>query len=143
MNGYLKKHTEALVKDVGIEVACRVSGKSKATLGRYYSEAPEHAERYMPVDTVAALEAVASYPHVTSALAEIRAIKLGDAETQPEGLCAIMIGLSEQYATLMAEFGRSLEAGMSENDTRRMLREAMALQKTLLGLKVHLERRVV
>ncbi|AUJ63079.1 hypothetical protein B9057_01500 [Aestuarium zhoushanense] len=143
MNGYLKKHTEALVKDVGIEVACRVSGKSKATLGRYYSEAPEHAERYMPVDTVAALEAVASYPHVTSALAEIRAIKLGDAETQPEGLCSIMIGLSEQYATLMAEFGRSLEADMSENDTRRMLREAMALQKTLLGLKVHLERRVV
>lgn len=143
MNGYLKKHTEALVKDVGIEVACRVSGKSKATLGRYYSEAPEHAERYMPVDTVAALEAVASYPHVTSALAEIRAIKLGDAETQPEGLCAIMIGLSEQYANLMAEFGRSLEADMSENDTRRMLREAMALQKTLLGLKVHLERRVV
>ncbi|NCW68633.1 MAG: hypothetical protein EBV86_08690, partial [Marivivens sp.] len=69
MNGYLKKHTEALVKDVGLEVACRVSGKSKATLGRYYSEAPEHAERYMPVDTVAALEAVASYPHVTSALA--------------------------------------------------------------------------
>ena len=43
----------------------------------------------------------------------------------------------------MAEFGRSLEADMSENDTRRMLREAMALQKTLLGLKVHLERRVV
>ncbi|MEY2960984.1 MAG: hypothetical protein RLZ60_814, partial [Pseudomonadota bacterium] len=32
MNGYLKKHTEALVKDVGLEVACRVSGKSKATL---------------------------------------------------------------------------------------------------------------
>ena len=143
MNGYLKKHTEALVKDVGLEVACRVSGKSKATLGRYYSEAPEHAERYMPVDTVAALEAVASYPHVTSALAEIRAIKLGDAATQPEGLCAIMIGLSEQYATLMAEFGRSYEGDMSENDTRRMLREAMALQKTLLGLKVHLERRVV
>ncbi|WP_322325736.1 hypothetical protein [Cypionkella sp.] len=26
---YLKKHTEALVKDVGIEVACQLTGKSK------------------------------------------------------------------------------------------------------------------
>jgi Xaa-Pro aminopeptidase len=139
VNGYLKKHTEALVKDVGIEVACRVSGKSKATLGRYYSEAPEHAERYMPVDTVAALEAVASHPHVTAALSEIRAIKQNDELANPDGLCAIMIGLSEQYAALMAEFGRSVETNMSENDTRRMLREAMALQKKILALKVYLE----
>mgnify|MGYP000323957540 FL=1 len=32
---YLKKHTEALVKAVGVEAACEVTGKSKATLGRY------------------------------------------------------------------------------------------------------------
>ena len=31
---YLKKHCEALVKDVGIEAACEITGKSKATLGR-------------------------------------------------------------------------------------------------------------
>jgi hypothetical protein len=31
---YLKKHTESLVKDVGIEAACELTGKSKATLGR-------------------------------------------------------------------------------------------------------------
>ena len=31
---YLKKHTETLVKDVGIEQACALTGKSKATLGR-------------------------------------------------------------------------------------------------------------
>lgn len=34
---YLRKHTEALVKEVGVEAAARTSGKSKATLGRYYS----------------------------------------------------------------------------------------------------------
>ena len=33
---YLKKHTEALVKDVGIEAACVLTGKSKATLGRIF-----------------------------------------------------------------------------------------------------------
>ncbi len=41
-SSYLKKHTETLVKDVGIEPACELTGKSKATLGRYYSDHSEH-----------------------------------------------------------------------------------------------------
>ena len=44
---YLKKHTETLFKDVGIEPACELTGKSKATLGRYYSDHPEHSDRFM------------------------------------------------------------------------------------------------
>ena len=56
VGSYLKKHTEALVKDVGIEPACELTGKSKATLGRYYSEMDEHSDRFMPIDAVAALE---------------------------------------------------------------------------------------
>ena len=56
VGSYLKKHTEALFKDVGIENACTITGKSKATLGRYYSDNPEHYDRYMPIDAVAALE---------------------------------------------------------------------------------------
>jgi hypothetical protein len=31
IGNYLKRDTEALVKDVGIEVACSATGKSKAT----------------------------------------------------------------------------------------------------------------
>lgn len=73
---YLKKHTEELVKDVGIEAACKLTGKSKATLGRYYSDHAEHAERFMPIDAVALLEEAASYPHVTAALAELKGIHL-------------------------------------------------------------------
>ena len=69
---YLKKHTESLVKDVGIETACKLTGKSKATLGRYYSDNDEHNDRFMPIDAVVALEREASYPHVTSALAELQ-----------------------------------------------------------------------
>lgn len=53
---YLKKHTEALVKEVGIEQACLLTGKSKATLGRYYSDHDEHADRFMPIEAVALLE---------------------------------------------------------------------------------------
>ena len=56
VGSYLKKHTEALVKDVGIKNACTITGRSKATLGRYYSDNPEHYDRYMPIDAVAALE---------------------------------------------------------------------------------------
>ena len=71
VGSYLKKHTEALVKDVGIENACTITGKSKATLGRYYSDNPEHYDRYMPIDAVAALDKTASFPHVTTALGEL------------------------------------------------------------------------
>ena len=60
---YLKKHTEALVKDVGIEAACELTGKSKATIGRYYSDQHEHGDRFMPIDVVADLEAAARFPH--------------------------------------------------------------------------------
>ena len=56
VGSYLKKHKEALVKDVGIENACTITGKSKATLGLYYSDNPENYDRYMPIDGVAALE---------------------------------------------------------------------------------------
>ena len=69
---YLKRHTEALVKDVGITAACELTAKLKATLGRYYSEDAEHIGRFMPVDALAALEAAASHPHVTAAPAELR-----------------------------------------------------------------------
>lgn len=71
VGSYLKKHKEALVKDVGIGNACTITGKSRATLGRYYSDNPENYDRYMPIDAVAALEKMASFPHVTTALAEV------------------------------------------------------------------------
>ena len=71
VGSYLKKHIEALVKDVGIENACTITGTSKSTLGQYYSDNPENYDRYMPIDAVAALEKTASFPHVTTALAEV------------------------------------------------------------------------
>ena len=55
IESYLKKHTEALVNDVGVEAACEVTGRSKATLGRYYSDSDEHGDRFMPIDVVAQL----------------------------------------------------------------------------------------
>ena len=68
---YLKWHSEALVKDVGIKQTCSVTGKSKATLGRYYSYNLEHAGRYMPINPVVRFEKVAGFPQVTMAFSEL------------------------------------------------------------------------
>ena len=147
MAGYgsdLKKHTESLVKDVGIEAACELTGKSKATLGRYYADSAEHADRFMPVDAVAALEAASSYPHITSALAEMRGITLSVDESRENsesgGINADVIKLSQRFAMLMGEYNQSIEDGViSVNEAKRLLLETTALQKVLLDMKLHLE----
>ena len=145
---YLKRHTEALVKDVGLETACRLTGKSKATLGRYYSDAPEHKDRFMPIDSVAALEAESSYPHVTGALAELLGLTMayGDSEknSSPGGVNADVIALSQRFAMLMAEYNQSIEDGIiTLNESKRLLRETVAIQEVLLSMKLNLEEEAV
>lgn len=142
---YLKKHTEALVKDVGIEAACEITGKSKATLGRYYSENTEHSDRFMPVDSVARLEKAASFPHVTSALADLRNITLSygndtNCEQRSGGVNADIIALSQRFATLMSEYQSAMEDGIiTVNEAKRLLKETVLLQQVLLDMKLHLE----
>ncbi len=148
MNGsgsYLKKHTETLIKDVGIEAACRITGKSKATLGRYYSEHDEHSDRFIPVDAVAKLEAEASFPHVTSALADLKKITLSYDDRHPNmpesgGVNHDVIALSQRFAMLMSEYQQSIEDGViSINEAKRLLRETLMLQQVLIDMKLHLE----
>lgn len=148
MASYLKKHTEALVKDIGIEAACEISGKSKATLGRYYSTADEHADRFMPIETVAALEEKASYPHVTSALAELRGITLsydehGKNSDDDGNVNSDVIHLSQRFGMLMAEYHESIGDGViTMNEAKRLLNETLTLQKVLIDMKLSLEREV-
>jgi class 3 adenylate cyclase len=144
---YLKKHTEALVKDVGVEVACELTGKSKATLGRYYSDADEHSDRFMPIDVVAALEAGASFPHVTVALADLRGITLShDLDRKGAGNKGVnqdVVALSQRFAQLMAEYNIAIGDGViSVNEAKRMLRETLAIQQVLIDVKLHLEEEV-
>lgn len=140
---YLKKHTEALVKDVGIETACELTGRSKATLGRYYSDNEEHSDRYMPIDAVVALEAVASYPHVTTALAEINGNHLDAKSNSPRNSASVnadIVALAQRFAMLMGEYNLSIEDGViTSNEAKRMLSETLALQKVLVEMKLHLE----
>lgn len=141
---YLKKHSEALVKDVGVEAAALLSGKSKATLGRYYSTDSEHADRFMPIDVVAALENASRFPHVTAALADLKGITLshdqGRRNSGPGGINADVVALSQRFAMLMGEYNQSIEDGkISINEAKRLLTETLAIQKVLIDMKLHLE----
>jgi len=120
IGSYFKKHTEALVKDIDIEMACTLTGKSRATLGRYYSDSPEPSDRFMPVDAVARLEETASYPHVTGALAELKNITLSygvqaDGETRPGGVNRDVVALSQPFANLMRNTGRPSRTASSRS----------------------------
>lgn len=144
LQDFLKKHTEQLVKEVGIEAACKLTGKSKATLGRYYSTAPEHADRFMPIDVVAQLEAATDFPHVTKALADLRMIVLSydskAREPASAGVNTDVIALSQRFAQLMAEYNLSIDDGViSINEAKRLLQETVQIQQILMEMKLHLE----
>ena len=141
---YLKRHTDALIKDIGYAKACELSGKSKATLGRYASSMDENSDRFIPVNVLVELEREASVPYVTKALAELQQLKLeydenyGDADEG--GLNSDVILLSQRFANLMAEYNHSMEDGViSLNEARRLLDETNALQKVLMDMKLHLQ----
>lgn len=144
VQSYLKKHSETLVKDVGIEAACELTGKSKATLGRYYSDAPEHDDRFMPIDVVAQLETAARFPHVTAALADLRGITLSyDGEKRnaaTKGVNQDVVALAQRFAMLMSEYNQAIADGkITVNEAKRMLRETLAIQHVLLEMKLNLE----
>ena len=140
---YLKRHTEALIKDLGYSKACEITGKSKATLGRYASLAPENSERFMPVQVVADLESAASVPFVTKALAEIQKMTLEYGKgrgSRSGGLNSDVILLSQRFATLMAEYNHSIGDGViSLNEAKRLLDETNSLQQVLMEMKLHLQ----
>lgn len=144
IGSYRRKHSAALVKDVGIEAACDLTGKSKATLGRYYSDSDEHADRFMPIDVVAALEAAARFPDVTAALADLRGITMAyDDERRnatSSGVNEDVVVLAQRFALLMGEYNSAIGDGrISINESKRLLRETVAIQQGLLAMKLNLE----
>ena len=144
---YLRQHTEALVKDVGIEAAATITGKSKATLGRYYADTDDTPARFMPIDVVAQLEAAARFPHVTTALADLRGVTLSHDTRRanaPKGnVNSDVIALSQRFAMLIAEYQTAIEDGtITITEAKRLLAETTQLQRVLLDMKLHLETEV-
>jgi hypothetical protein len=140
---YLKRHTEALIKSMGYARACEVSGRSKATLGRYASLADEDADRFIPVNVAVELESSCGKPLVTKAMAELQGMHLESGDVsgdRPGGLNSDVIALSQRFAILMAEYNHSIADGViSLNEAKRLLEETNALQEVLVEMKMHLQ----
>ena len=142
----LKNHTETLIKDIGIEAASDLTGKSKASLGRYYSEHDEHLERFITVDSVALLEQKASFPFVTLALAESSGAKLSFEEhltnnAKQKTVNTGVVSLSQRFAMLMSEYHQSIEDGsISKAESKRLFKETVALQQVLMDMKISFEK---
>ena len=52
VEAYRDSHITAEVKEAGREAACKLAGKSKATLGRFSSDATKQDDRFMAFDVV-------------------------------------------------------------------------------------------
>jgi len=100
----------------------------------------------MPVDVVASLEAAASFPHVTHALADLRGIILAHDDQKPNAprsgsVNSDVIALSQRFALLISEYQVAIEDGrITANEARRLLNETVALQRVLIDMKLNLER---
>ena len=103
----MKKHIEVLVKEFGIEAACALTGKSRATQRCYYSDIGEHDDRFMPTVVVAKPEGFARLAHVTSTLADLRGMTMSydaDKRNAPShGGNQDMVSLAQRFDMLMAE----------------------------------------
>jgi hypothetical protein len=98
----------------------------------------------MPIDVVAALEASSRFPHVTSALADLRGITLSyDGEKRnatSTGVNQDVVALAQRFGMLMAEYNQAIGDGkITVNEAKRLLRETLAIQQVLLEMKLNLE----
>jgi hypothetical protein len=115
-------------------------------LGRYYSEHDEHLERFITVDSVALLEQEASFPFVTLALAELSGATLSFKEyrtnaAKQKTVNSDVVSLSQRFAMLMGEYHQSIEDGsISKAESKRLFKEAVALQHVLTDMKISLEK---
>ena len=88
---------------------------------------------------------MATFPHVTSALAELKGISLSYDDRKPNsdrkgGVNSDVIALSQRFAMLMSEYQQSIEDGViSVNEAKRLLKETVLLQQVLIDMKLHLE----
>jgi len=88
---------------------------------------------------------VSTFPHVTSALADLKNITLsydGRNTDSPRtgGVNSDVIALSQRFAMLMTEYQAAIEDGIiTVNEAKRLLKETSLLQQVLIEMKLHLE----
>lgn len=139
----VKQHTKALIKDVGVEKACELTGRSAATLRRYASSSATNAGHILSVADILSLEQAASYPFVTASLAEANNHVLNAKSPtieQSDSVNSDVMRLAGRFGSLMAEYYRSIEDGeISSQEAQRLLSDTLSLQTILVEMKQNLE----
>ncbi len=139
----VKQHTKALIKDIGVEKACALTGRSAATLRRYASSSATNAGHILSVADIISLEQQASYPYVTASLAEASNHVLSAKAPQTERSDSVnsdVMRLANRFGNLMAEYYRSIEDGeISGDEAQRLLADTLSLQTILVEMKQNLE----
>lgn len=109
----LKAATRQLVDYAGGgNRAAQVSRLGQSEYSRGGSLTPDNAERFLPIDVVADLEAATGQPVVTRLLAEFCDCLLIELPKGDAGVLAAEAGLSAQrFGELMAEYGKAIADG--------------------------------
>ena len=93
---------------------------------------------------MAQLEEATSYPHVPAALSDLKSITLTYDDSHRNasgGVNSDVVALSQRFAMLMGEYNQSIADGrISINESKRLLRETLELQRVLLDMKLSLEK---
>lgn len=139
----IKQHTKVLIKDLGVDRACALTGRSAATLRRYASSSTANAGYLLSITDLLLLERAASYPYVTASLAEANGhvlnAKTRDGETS-ENINSDVMRLASRFGNLMAEYYSSIEDGeISADEAQRLLGDTLSLQTILVEMKQNLE----
>lgn len=152
----LKEQTKRLIDDVGIDLAVKHSGHSKAVVVRNYSTALRDKDRFISIDDVAALETHASYPFVTSELANMNGNRVStfdalniDAQDSDLAIDAKksdpqIFAICNQFAQLTFEYQLAkadniitkAEADILFSKISKMEIALVTLKKTLVGILV-------
>ena len=143
-NELVKQRTKTLIREIGIDRACAVTGRSKATLRRFYSQSLGNAGQLLPLADIFALEQEAAFPHITAILAQIAGGTLdfaADGAQKTESVNSDIIQLTERFGSLMSEYYRSIaDDKISSEEAERLLTDAAKLQAILVDMKRNLER---
>jgi hypothetical protein len=150
----LKEQTKQLIDDIGIDLAVKRSGHSKAVVIRNYSTSPRDKDRFISIDDVAALESHASYPFVTSELAKMNGNRVNahevlntDVEDSDLAINANkfdpqILAICDQFAQLVFEYQMAkadnvitkAEANILFSKTSKMEIALVTLKRTLVGI---------
>lgn len=140
----IKKHTKALIKDIGVDAACELTGRSSATLRRYASSSESNAGHMISVADLVKLESAASFPFVTASLAEVNNFVINslDHHTQSsDSVNSDVMRLASRFGSLMSEYYTSIEDGeITRDEAKRLLKDTLSLQSILVEMKQNLEK---